>query len=196
MTPLQPVLARSSPRLAATRPHLPQPSTASPIQPPRPLRQINHPTATGRLIPNHGEHLLSKRPHHSPNPKHRVARGGHQDEPRTTKRATPVPEGTRANHTIQPIRTEIKTDQEDITQPARGPATHPTEAGKWGGEGSHTMVTTTGAGEQRWSMEGEKHLSPEGGCNRQQQPVTAPAHAHVSAESKATNRRTPPQAAR
>src|SRR5205807_8718054 len=123
MTPLQPVLAQPSPRLAVTRPHPPQPGIASLIQPPRPLRQINHPTATGRPIPNHGGHSLSKRPHHSPNPKHRVASGGHQDEPRTTKRATPVPEGTRANHTIQPIQTEIKTDREDITQPARAPAT-------------------------------------------------------------------------
>src|SRR5205807_7610595 len=168
----------------------------SPIQPPRPLRQINHPTATGRLIPNHGGHSLSKRPYHSPIPKHRVARGGHQDEPRATKRATPVPEGTRASHTIQPVLTEAKTDQEDITQLARGPATHPTEVGKQGGKGCHTMVATTGAGEeQKQSIEGEKHLSPEGGCNRQRQPISTPAHAHVSAESKATNHCTPPQAA-
>src|SRR5437868_7287606 len=156
MTPLQPVLAQPSPRLAAARPHSPKPGTASPIQPPRPLRQINHPTATGRLIPNHGGHSLSKRPHHSPIPKHRVARGGHQDEPRATKRATPVPEGTRASHTIQPILTEIKTDRENKTQPARGPATRPTEVGKRGGKGNHTMVATTGAGEaQRQSLEGE-----------------------------------------
>src|SRR5205807_7583543 len=114
MIPLQPVLTQSSPRPATAWSHPPQPGAASPIQPPRSFRQINHPTATGRLIPNHGEHLLSKRPHHSPNPKHRVARGGHQDEPRTTKRATPVPEGTRASHTIQPIPTRIETDQEDI----------------------------------------------------------------------------------
>src|SRR5437588_8512742 len=148
MTPLQPVLAKSSPHPATTRPHPPQPRTASPIQPPRPLRQINHPTTTGRLLPNHGGHSLSKRPHHSPIPKYRVARGGHQDEPRATKRATRVPEGTRASHTIQPIPTEDKTDREDKTQPARGPATHPTEVGKRGGEGSHTMVATTGAGEE------------------------------------------------
>src|SRR5437868_11956084 len=106
MTPLQPILARSPPRLATTRPHPPQPGTASPIQPPRPLRQINHPTATGRPIPNHGGHSLSKRPHHSPNPKHRVARGGPQEEPRTAKRATPAPEGPRASHTLQPILPE------------------------------------------------------------------------------------------
>ena len=195
MTPLQPVLAQPSPRLAATRPHPPQPGTTSPIQPPRPLRQINHPTATGRLIPNHGGHPLSRRPHHSPIPKHSVARGDHQDEPRATERATPVPEGTRANHTIQPILTEAKIDWENITRPARGPATHPTEAGKRGGKRYHTMVATTGAGEeQKQSIEGEKHLSPEGGCKRQQQRITTPAHAHVSAESKATNRHTPPQA--
>src|SRR5205807_1840709 len=139
MTPLQPVLTQPSPRLAAARPHPPQPGTASPIQPPRPLGQINRPTAKGRPIPKHGGHSLSKRPHHSPNPKHRVARGDYQDEPRATKRTTPVPEDTRGNHTIQPIRTEIRTDREKITQPARGPATHPTEVGKRGGEGSHTM---------------------------------------------------------
>src|SRR5207237_5517458 len=83
-----------------------------------------------------------------------------------------------------------------ISQSARGPATHPTEAGKLGSEGSHTMVATMGAGEeQKQYIEGEKHLSPEGGCNRQQQPATTPANAHASAESKATNRHTPPQAA-
>src|SRR5437588_1067573 len=148
MTPLQPVLAKSSPHPATTQPHPPQPGTARPIQPPRPLRQINHPTATGRPIPNYGEYPLSRQLHHSPNPKHRVARGGHQDEPGATKRATPVPEGTRANHTIQPILTEEKTDREDKTQPARGPATHPTKVGKRGGKGCHTMVATTGAGEE------------------------------------------------
>ena len=112
MTPLQPVLAKSSPRLATTRPHPPQPGAASLIQPPRPLRQINHLTATGRLIPYHGEHSLSKRPHHSLIPKHRVARGDHQDVPRATKRAAPVPGGPRVSRTIQSILTEIKTDWE------------------------------------------------------------------------------------
>ena len=180
MTPLQPVLARSSPRLATTRPHPPQPGTASPIQPPRPLRQINYPTTTGRPIPNHGGHSLSKRPYHSPIPKHRVARGDYQDVPRATRRATPVPGGTRASHNVQPILTEIKTDREDITQPAQGPATHPTEVGKLGGEGSHTMVATTGAGEElKQVIEEGKHMSPEGVCNRQQQPVTTAAQ-HMS----------------
>src|SRR5437868_6349454 len=81
MTPLQPVLAKPSPRPATTRPHPPQPGTASPIQPPRPLRQINHPTATGRPIPDHGGHSLTKRPHHGPNPKHRIARGATRTNP-------------------------------------------------------------------------------------------------------------------
>src|SRR5437879_4818248 len=112
MTPLQPVLAQSSPRLATARPHPAQLGTASPIQPPRSLRQINHPTATGRLIPNYGEHSLSKRPHHSPIPKHCVARLDYQDVPMATRRATPVPGSTRASHNVQPILTEIKTDRE------------------------------------------------------------------------------------
>src|SRR5437588_3264217 len=81
MTPLQPVLAQPSPRLATARPHPPKPGTASPIQPPRPLRQINYPTTTGRPIPNHGGHSLSKRPYHSPIPKHRVARGATRTNP-------------------------------------------------------------------------------------------------------------------
>src|SRR5437868_8214031 len=85
MTPLQPVLAQPSPRLATTRPHPPQLGTASPIQPPRPLRQINHLTATGRPIPNHGGHSLSKRPHHGPNPKHRIARGATRTNPRAQR---------------------------------------------------------------------------------------------------------------
>src|SRR5437868_746736 len=58
-----------------------------------------------------GTHCLSDHTT-APNPKHRVARGNHQDEPRVTKRAAPVPEGTRASHTIQSILTEVKTDRE------------------------------------------------------------------------------------
>ena len=112
MTPLRPVLAQPSPSRSTTEPHPPKQGAASPIQPPRPLRQINRPTATERLIPDHGGHPLSRRPHHSPRPKHRVARGDHQDEPRTTERATPVPEGTEASHTIQPTRTEAQADRE------------------------------------------------------------------------------------
>src|SRR5437868_13521068 len=133
MTPLQPVLAQPSPRLAAARPHSPKPGTASPIQPPRPLRQINHPTATGRLIPNHSEHSLSKRPHHSPIPKHRVARGGHQDVPRATKRATPIPEGTRASHTIQLILTEVKTDWEKDSEANQRTSQTPNRGQETGG---------------------------------------------------------------
>src|SRR5207302_905688 len=85
MTPLQPVLAQPSPRLAAARPHPPQPGIASPIQPPRPLRQINRPTATGELLPDQGGRPLSRRTTPQPQPQAPCSKGGHQDEPRAQR---------------------------------------------------------------------------------------------------------------